>query len=103
MGRSVSGAGDVNNDGFPDVMASANFYDNGQLNEGVVYVYHMCADSLYADLDGDGFGDPLNLVNICNDTINLVEDNTDCDDTNASIYPGSIEICNIWMMIVIRL
>jgi hypothetical protein len=94
MGRSVSGAGDVNNDGFPDVMASANFYDNGQLNEGVVYVYHMCTDSLYADLDGDGFGDPLNLVNICNDTINLVEDNTDCDDTNASIYPGSIEICN---------
>ena len=94
MGRSVSGAGDVNNDGFPDVMASANFYDNGQLYEGVVYVYHMCADSLYADLDGDGFGDPLNLVNICNDTINLVEDNTDCDDTNASIYPGAIEICN---------
>jgi hypothetical protein len=93
-GNSVAPAGDVNNDGFIDIMTSAHFYDNGELNEGVVYIYHMCADSLYADLDGDGFGDPMNKVNICSDAINMVANNTDCDDTNAFIFPGGIEICN---------
>jgi len=33
-------AGDVNGDGFQDVLAGARFYANGQSNEGAVFVFH---------------------------------------------------------------
>jgi hypothetical protein len=46
FGWSVGGAGDVNGDGFSDVIVGANLYDNGQSNEGRAYVYHGSASGL---------------------------------------------------------
>ena len=40
MGYSVASAGDIDNDGFDDVIAGAPYYDNGQINEGALYVYY---------------------------------------------------------------
>jgi len=40
MGYSVSGAGDINADGFSDIALGAPFYDNGQTNEGAVFVHY---------------------------------------------------------------
>jgi hypothetical protein len=40
LGKSVAGAGDINGDGFADVIVGAHGYDNGQMNEGGVFVYH---------------------------------------------------------------
>jgi len=39
FGVSVAGAGDVNGDGYGDVIVGAYFYDGGQMNEGRAYAY----------------------------------------------------------------
>ena len=40
FGNAVSHAGDVNGDGYDDVIVGAYMYDNGQINEGVAYIFH---------------------------------------------------------------
>ena len=82
FGRCVSGAGDVNGDGFSDVIVGAYYYDNGQTNEGAAFVYHgspagvilPAADTLESnqaharmgssassagDVNGDGYADVI--------------------------------------------
>jgi hypothetical protein len=39
FGISVAGGGDVNKDGYADVVVGAHFYDSGETNEGRVFVY----------------------------------------------------------------
>ncbi|HEV7780781.1 MAG TPA: integrin alpha, partial [Chitinophagaceae bacterium] len=79
-GAFISSAGDVNADGYSDVIIGAPFYDHGQLNEGVAFVYHGSVNGLSAaynallevdqastffgfgtapagDVNGDGYGD----------------------------------------------
>ncbi|ACT93745.1 FG-GAP-like repeat-containing protein [Dyadobacter fermentans] len=43
LGCSVSSAGDVNGDGYSDVVAGAYAYDNSEANEGVAFVFHGSA------------------------------------------------------------
>jgi hypothetical protein len=46
FGSSVAGAGDVNNDGYSDVIVGAFVYDNGEIDEGRAYVYHGSSSGL---------------------------------------------------------
>ena len=46
FGYSVSTAGDVNGDGYSDVIAGSPFFDNGQTDEGRAYVFHGSATGL---------------------------------------------------------
>src|SRR5207247_2613703 len=46
FGYSVSTAGDVNGDGYSDVIVGAIYYDNGQMNEGRAFVYLGSASGL---------------------------------------------------------
>lgn len=39
-GLATHGAGDVNGDGFADVIVGKAFYDNGELNEGAAFLYY---------------------------------------------------------------
>lgn len=39
FGKTVASAGDVDGDGFDDIAISTPMYDNGQTNEGRVYIY----------------------------------------------------------------
>ncbi|MBT3223862.1 MAG: hypothetical protein HN348_32745, partial [Proteobacteria bacterium] len=48
----------------------------------------------YADLDGDGFGDPDSPISGCDVPGNANFDNTDCDDSNGAINPAAPEVCN---------
>jgi hypothetical protein len=64
MGYSVSSAGDVNGDGYDDVILSALYYDNGQTDEGAAFVYYGSSRGInpttYTLLEGNisagGFG-----------------------------------------------
>ena len=56
FGRSVSTAGDVNDDGYDDVIFGAHGYDNGEENKDRALVYHGSAVGLSTRgiLDGGG-------------------------------------------------
>lgn len=40
FGWAVASAGDVNGDGYGDLLVGARYFDNGHLNEGAAFVYH---------------------------------------------------------------
>ena len=48
FGSTVGTAGDVNGDGFGDLLVAAYMYSNGELNEGAVFVFHGGASGLPA-------------------------------------------------------
>jgi hypothetical protein len=45
--------------------------------------------SWYVDADGDGYGDPDNLVEVCHAGSGYSDDGTDCDDTDALLTPDN--------------
>jgi len=48
----------------------------------------------YADADGDAFGDPAATVDACEQPDGHVADATDCDDTDHTVHPGAVEVCD---------
>ncbi|NOQ33152.1 MAG: hypothetical protein GQ567_02985 [Methanosarcinales archaeon] len=104
FGASVASAGDVNGDGYSDVIVGARYYDNGENMEGRAYVYHGSATGLstssawtaesnqdYAnfgysvasagDVNGDGYSDVIVGA--------WLYDNGETDEGRAYVYHGS--------------
>jgi hypothetical protein len=83
---------DLNAEINPLINESCNAIDdncNIEIDEGLT-IY-----TLYADVDGDTFGNPDAAVDTCIETIvGYVNNSLDCNDTIAGIYPGAIELCN---------
>jgi len=49
-------------------------------------------NTYYLDADDDGYGDPNNATSSCEPINGYVDNNTDCNDTNASVNPAATEI-----------
>ena len=58
---------------------------DGEVDEGVML-------SLCTDADGDGRGEPGTEMDLCEPVPGLVADCSDCDDADASAFPGAEEV-----------
>ncbi|MFN8166287.1 MAG: MopE-related protein [Bacteroidia bacterium] len=47
----------------------------------------------YADADNDGYGNAASVVQSCSQPSGYISDASDCNDQNADINPGAVEIC----------
>ncbi|MEQ1504096.1 MAG: putative metal-binding motif-containing protein [Myxococcota bacterium] len=63
--------------------------------DGVVDNHLTYVDG-WDDADGDGFGDPTDPRPWCEREVpdGIVVDDTDCDDANATAFPGGVEVCD---------
>jgi hypothetical protein len=99
LGNNVSGAGDVDNDGFADVILAASAYDHDQKDEGVAFIYHgrgcYSIDSCDGDFDGDNDVDGSDLAVFAadfgrtdcdGDCKGDFDKDGDCDGTDLSVF-----------------
>ena len=65
---------------------------DGQVNEDDPDVTGLV--TAWPDVDEDGYGDPSGPVEACTVDAGWVEDDTDCDDSDALVSPVGTETCN---------
>ena len=51
-------------------------------------------EASYADMDGDGYGDPRSPSRGCEVPSGYVPDASDCDDSRADVRPDAAEVCD---------
>ena len=123
LGWSASSAGDVNGDGYDDVIIGAPGYDSSSDSDvGAAQIQHGyavadgdgvyvggeittpqdCDDTdatvgasavAYMDADGDGFGSTT-LVTTCSGSTGTAATATDCDDARADVNPAATDVPN---------
>jgi hypothetical protein len=64
---------------------ACNYDMNAGCDDGTCYLPAL----FFADMDGDGYGDPNTPLAGCTQPPMSSLDNTDCDDTRADVYPGA--------------
>ncbi|MFZ1460106.1 MAG: FG-GAP-like repeat-containing protein, partial [Ignavibacteria bacterium] len=109
FGRSVSTAGDVNDDGYNDVIVGAFLYDNDQTDEGRIFVYHGSPAGLSETAnwiaDSDQSGSEFGLNVSCAGDVNKDGysdvvigapgyDNGEENEGRAFVYHGTISGLN---------
>lgn len=105
-GTAVASAGDVNHDGYDDVLISSLYYDNGEQDEGRVFLFYGSADGLgtsagwtaESDQGASRFGIMVNGVgdvngDECADLIIGAEDYTNGENLEgaAFVWYGSLD------------
>ncbi len=81
-----------------DIIAVSDWRNGGgNFWAGAVYLYDNCCVSqevYYQDLDGDGYGDPSVSMVACGPDYGYVGNDMDCNDSDATLNPNSMDICN---------
>ncbi len=107
FGQAVGTAGDVNGDGYDDLVIAAPGFDGGQTNEGRVFVYHGAATGLRgiaqwtaeSDQDDAAFGQAVGTAGDLNgdgyDDVLVGApgfDNVQTDEGRAYVFLGSTPV-----------
>ncbi len=54
------------------------------------YIDVTPATTYYRDVDNDGYGNPFDIIQTCDPApMGYISDNTDCNDADATMYPGA--------------
>ncbi|MCK6522328.1 hypothetical protein L6R49_12915 [Myxococcota bacterium] len=81
---------DSDSTSYPGAPETCDDRDNncdGAVDEGLLV-------TVYADEDGDGYGDPAAPLTTCAPPAGTVENSADCDDDDASVSPVASETCD---------
>ncbi len=95
LGLAASAAGDVDGDGYDDLLASYRDDDAGT-DAGAVAIFRgACSvETFYWDGDGDGYGDPNNSMDGCEPLAGFVVNFIDCNDSDPLAWTGRAEVCD---------
>ena len=81
---------DDNPEIHPDADEICDGWDNDC--DGTIDVNAVDQGTWYPDVDQDGFGDALSPFQDCFAPFAYIEDGSDCDDADATAFPGAEEI-----------
>ena len=87
--------GDDDDKTFPDAPETCDGIDNdcdGLADDADSDTINQ--STWYLDSDGDGYGDVSPPVVACDKPTGYVANSTDCDDTDHTVYPGAVEVCD---------
>ena len=67
---------------------------DGDIDDADTGLDTSTATTWYADTDADTYGDALSTDVACDPPTGFVSDDTDCNDTDATVNPAASEVCD---------